>query len=445
MNRRLTIVLITLLIILLSIISFVGIFVQDTKFMKNIVPDYKLGMDLEGYRAITVTVSDEKETIYYDSEGNVVTSEAEDGTSEEVPVNKEEDLNKENYRKVRDLIRARLKDLTIAEYLVRLNEENGDITVQIPEDDMTDSAVQFLTTVGEFTIEDSETGEILLDSSNIKEAKVGYGSSSTGTSIYLTIEFNKDAKEKLREISTTYITTTDEEGNEEEKQVSLKMDDSTMLTTSFENEISDGILPINMGIATDNSTLNTYEQQAINIATLINNGPLPLEYESEQNRFIQSNLSINDATILGIVLAVIIAIGCVILIVKYKKLGIYAIISLIGYIAILLLAIRLFNIIITLEGICAVIASMLLNYIILIYLLTTLSKKDQEDYKLVFNKTILSIIWALIPLLILGIVLCFATWMPAFSFGTILFWGILIMILYNISFTKILVLNSVEK
>ena len=48
MNRRLTIVLITLLIILLSIISFAGLFVQDTKFMKNLVPEYELGMDLEG-------------------------------------------------------------------------------------------------------------------------------------------------------------------------------------------------------------------------------------------------------------------------------------------------------------------------------------------------------------------------------------------------------------
>ena len=58
MNRRLTIALITLLIILLSIISFAGLFVQDTKFMKNLVPEYELGMDLEGYRAITVAVSD---------------------------------------------------------------------------------------------------------------------------------------------------------------------------------------------------------------------------------------------------------------------------------------------------------------------------------------------------------------------------------------------------
>lgn len=445
MNRRLTIVLITLLIILLSIISFAGLFVQDTKFMKNLVPEYELGMDLEGYRAITVAVSDEKETIYYDAEGNVVTTEAEDGKSEEVPVNNEEDLTKENYEKAKDLIKARLKDLEIKEYLVRLDEESGSVTVQLPEDSMTDIASQFLTTTGEFTIEDAETGEVLLDNSNIKEAKVGYASASTGTSVYLSIEFNKDSKEKLREISTTYVTTTNEEGEETEKQVELKMDGSTMLSTSFADELADGILPINMGTATDNTTLNTYMQQASNIAILINNGPLPLEYESDQNRFIQSDLSLEDAIVPGIVLAVILVIGFIVLIIKYKKLGLAAIVSFIGYVAIVLLALRIFNIVITLEGICAIVASMLLNYILLAYLLNTLSKADTAEWKTAFNKAILSIIFVLVPVLIIGIVLCFAAWMPTFSFGTVTFWAILIMILYNISITKVLVLNSVKK
>lgn len=445
MNRRLTIALITLLIILLSIISFAGLFVQDTKFIKNLVPEYELGMDLEGYRAITVAVSDEKETIYYDAEGNVVTTEAEDGKSEEVPVNNEEDLTKENYEKAKDLIKARLKDLEIKEYLVRLDEESGSVTVQLPEDSMTDIASQFLTTTGEFTIEDAETGEVLLDNSNIKEAKVGYASASTGTSVYLSIEFNKDSKEKLREISTTYVTTTNEEGEETEKQVELKMDGSTMLSTSFADELADGILPINMGTATDNTTLNTYMQQASNIAILINNGPLPLEYESDQNRFIQSDLSLEDAIVPGIVLAVILVIGFIVLIIKYKKLGLAAIVSFIGYVAIVLLALRIFNIVITLEGICAIVASMLLNYILLAYLLNTLSKADTAEWKTAFNKAILSIIFVLVPVLIIGIVLCFAAWMPTFSFGTVTFWAILIMILYNISITKALVLNSVKK
>ena len=134
MERRLKIILITLLIILLAIISFAGLFVQNTKFMDNLIPDYQLGMDLEGYRAITLLVSDEEETIYYDADGNVVSSAQEDGTSEKVPVNSEDDLTKENYIKARDLMKQRLEHLGISEYLIRLDEENGSVTVQIPED-----------------------------------------------------------------------------------------------------------------------------------------------------------------------------------------------------------------------------------------------------------------------------------------------------------------------
>ena len=85
MNRKLKITLTILLIILLSIISFAGLYVQKGKNMENILPEYKLGMDLKGYRAITIMVSDEKETIYYDKEGKEVENEVDGGKSKEVP------------------------------------------------------------------------------------------------------------------------------------------------------------------------------------------------------------------------------------------------------------------------------------------------------------------------------------------------------------------------
>ena len=42
----------------------------------------------------------------------------------------------------------------------------------------------------------------------------GDGTSTTGTSVYLEIEFNKEGSKKLEEISNKYITT-EEEKNEE--------------------------------------------------------------------------------------------------------------------------------------------------------------------------------------------------------------------------------------
>ena len=446
MNRRLKRTLITLLIILLSIISFVGLFVQDTKFMKNILPEYQLGMDLEGYRAVTIAVNEGTETIYYDADGNQVSAEVEGGTSEEVPVNSEEVITAENFQETKQIIENRLGDLSISEYLLRLNEENGTITVQLPEDSMTDIAAQFLYTVGEFTIED-EDGQVLLDNSNLENVQVGYNTTTSGTAIYLSFNFKDDSIEKLKEISNTYVASTDEEGNDTSKEVSINIDGSPLVQTSFDEEITNGTLMLTLGTSTDNDTLNTYLEQASNIAILLNNGKLPIEYTVEQNRFVKSDITLDDAIVPAIVLGVLLVVAFIFLIVKYKKLGLLAIISYIGYMAVFLLIVRYTNLVITMEGICGIVITAILNYILLVYLLQTLSKTEKNvvEYKEVYNKSMMSMLFVLIPTIIIGIVLCFATWLPVYSFGTIIFWGVLIMAIYNAIVTRILFLNSIKE
>lgn len=447
MDRRLKIILTILIIILISIISFAGIYVQDTKFMKNILPEYQLGMDLKGYRAITIKVSDETQTIYYDKDGNEVESETEDGTSKEVPINSEDILNKENFKNTKDMIEQRFKELNISEYLIRLNEKDGTITIQIPEDDMTDLAVQFLYSQGKLTIED-EDGQVLLDNSNLEKVKVGYNNtSSLGTSVALSFKFNEDSIEKLKEITNTYIESEDEEGNDTTKKVSINIDGSPLLETSFEEEIANGELKLTLGTSMDSSTINSYIQQASNIAILLNNGPFPITYTMEQNRFIQSDLSLENARIPAIVTAIILGIALLFLIIKYRKLGLLSAISVIGYLAILLLAVRIFNLVITIEGILGILISAVLNYILIVYILHIISKKEKNkvEYKTAYNKSMLSMVLILIPTLIIGIALCFANWLPAYSFGTVIFWGLLIMAIYNVLVTRILFLNSVKE
>ena len=447
MDRRLKITLTILVIILISIISFVGLFVQDTKFMKNILPEYQLGMDLKGYRAITIKVSDETETVYYDKDGNEVEKEVKGGTSKEIPINSDDILTKENFTKTKNLIKQRLEDLNISEYLIRLNEEDGTITAQIPEDDMTDLAAQFLQSQGKFTIEDEE-GQVLLDNSNLEKVQVGYNNtSSLGTSVALNFKFKEDSIEKLKEITNTYVKAEDEEGKDISKKVSINIDGSPILETSFPEEIVNGELKLTLGTSMDSSTINSYIKQASNISILVNNGPFPITYEMDQNRFIKSDLSLKDAIIPAIVLGAILVIAFLVLLIKYKKLGILSIFSYIGYLAILLVVIRYTNLVVTLEGICGIIIMGIINYILLIYILQQLKKteKTRTEYKTAYNKSMLSMILVLIPTLIIGIALCFAVWLPAYSFGTIIFWGILIMALYNAWITRLLFINSVKE
>lgn len=447
MNRGLKITFIILLIVLLSMISFAGLFVQDTKFMKNLLPEYQLGMDLEGYRAVTVKVSDETETVYYDKDGNVVDQEEKGGKTEEIPVNNEDVLTKENYDKTKKIIQSRLDELNISEYLIRLNEEDGTITAEIPENDMTDTAVQMIYTKGDFTIED-EDGNVLMDNSNLKEVQVGYRNLGTaGTAVYLSFVFNDDSIQTLKDITNTYITTTNEDGEEEEKQVSIKIDGSTLLQSSFDEKIENGVLPLTLGNASDSETLSSYISQGQNIAVLLNDGKLPIEYTVDQNRFIKSDITLDNFLVPAIVVGVIILLGFIVLLVKYKKLGFLGIISYIGYLALLLIIVRYTNLVITIEGIFGLLISAILNYILLVYILHSLKNTDKNlvEYKKAYKKSILSMVLVLIPIMIIGITLCFSTWLPIFSFGTIIFWGVLIMALYNATVTGILFINSVKE
>lgn len=446
MNRKLKLTLIILLIVLVSIISFVGLFIQNTKFMENLLPEYKLGMDLYGHRAISVGVSDKTETLYYDENGKEVSSDTKGATKKEVPVNSEELLIKDNYFKTKELIENRFENLNTSEYIIRMNENNGDLTIYLPEDDMTDITSQFIYSRGQFTVED-ENGQVLMDNSNLKNVKVGYSTNTTGTSVYLSFEFNEDSIEKLKEISNTYVSSKDDEGNDTSKEVLLKVDGSTLIQTTFDEEIANGVLPLTLGTTTDNATLNQYIQEASNIAILINNGPLPLEYTVEQNRFIKSDITMESLMIPAIVVGVILVIALLFLCIKYKKLGVLSAIAFIGYLAVILIVIRATNLVLTIEGICAIIISAILNFASMMYIVHMLSKQEKElaQYKKTYNKSMLSMLMSLLPALIIGIVLAFATWLSAYSFGTIMFWSILIMLLYNASITRILLLNSIKE
>ena len=445
LDQKLKIALIILLIVLISIVSFAGLFIQDKNSVKNLVKDYQLGMDLKGSRVISIIPDASVNTVYYDKDGKEVESEVEGGSKKELPVNSEEVLTRENYLASKKIIEDRLAAYGVSEYLVRVDENTGKITLQIPEDAKTDLAVQYTYTKGYLTIED-EDGNVLLDNSDIKDAKVAYNTGSTGSIIvYLNIQFNKNAVQTLKDISTTYIASTDEDGNDTSKTININLDDTTLLNTSFDEEISNGLLSLSIGEASSNdSDLNTYLQEASNLSILLNNGNLPIAYEVQQNRYVQSDIEVESIAIGAAIIGAIILIALIAMIIKYKKNGVFVSVAHIGYMAILLLVIRYANVVITMEGIFAVVISLVLNYIFSLYTLKLL-KKSTEPIKKTYNKGLVAMLFILVPAFIIGITLCFSTWLPIYSFGTILFWGILLVAIYNILITRTLLLCSDKK
>ena len=498
-----------LAILLICLVSFIGVYVQEGNQIINKVTGYKLGMDLQGARVITIKVSDESEEIIKDAEGNVIEEATDEEieqngyTKENVPVNKEEDKNVENYKKAKDIIETRLKKLAIQNYTIKLNEENGTITIEVPENENTDYIVSNISEVGKFQITDSEdTENVLLDSNAIKEANVLYNTTTTGTTVYLSMEFNKEGKTKLKELTSGDYETKEEEENDEtedtsdsteeteeqenntsetnnteeqaenteqdtenqtentensteeqndneetdekseedtQKKVTLKLDDTEMITSSFDEPIENGMIQLSMNAATTSEdTLQDTVEHATTMAMLIESGTMPLEYEIDTNEYILSEITQDTLSKLVIIASILVAIALIYLIIKYKGIGLLASISYIGFVGLYMLVIRYTNVEITLEGLSGILIAGILNYILNKKMLQS-TKEIQETIQKSTMQAFTSFFVKTIPVWIISIIACFITWMPVSSFGMTLVWGLIIMLIYNIIVTKKLI------
>ena len=439
---------VVVIILLLSLISFAGIYVKDKNAMKNVIPEYKLGTDLYGARNILVKVDDSTTTKKYDSNGNLVENSSEKDenneniTEVEEKVNSDELRTAENYETVKNIIEARLKYMNVEDYLLRFDESTGNISLEVPENSSTDYIAQYAITKGEFKIVDNDTSEVLLSNEDLKEAKVQYSTSTSGTTVYLTIEFNKDAVEKLKNISNTYISSTDAEGKTTTKKVKMTLDDSTIISTYFQEEISTGIIQLSMGTSTNTSEIQSNIQSASNMAVLLNTEPMPLTYTMETNRFVYSDITAETLKIVIVGLCIVALIMAICMVIKFKKNGLMGVIADIGFTAVLLLAIRYGNVEISLAGIFAIAIAVIVEYIVTGLILNEYSKKYEKEILIKNIKHLMGrIAICLVPFVVMAVTFALISWEEIASIGMILFWAIIIMIIYN---TLMLVLKIFE-
>ena len=448
-TNKLKIVLIILSIVLISLISFVGIFVNNKGSMTNAIKDYSLQMELKGKRSINLLVSDEVKSVIKDSEGNIIedaTEEeiAENGyITEEIEVNQNESINIGNFDKVKKIIKNRLEELNIKNYEIRQNKENGSILVDFNEDNNVDLAISAMVSSGRFEVKDSDTNEVLMDNNDLKEAKVLYNTTSSGTTIYLGITFKKDSRYKLEEISKTYVSITDEEGNNVDKKVSITIGDQELVNTSFGETIENGELQLSIGsVGTTNAEVLENSEKAKNIVSLLNNGELPIIYEVDSNKYIETNIDSQNTNFV-IFMAIAVVLVFIYSIVKYKKDGIFTSISFVGFVSLLLLIIRLTNVDISFNGIYAIAISLLINCIFNIIILNKFTKK--ENKKEAIKEGMIRSIFIIVPIFIIALICSFSGYLQIASFGLIMFWGVILTILYNITITRELLLEINKK
>ena len=447
-QKKLNVVLIILIIILLSIISFIGIFYQNKNKMTSYIRDYNLGTDLDGYRKVILEVDDSDEE------------------------NTDELKNYDNYVKSADIIKKRLNSMKITDYSVMCNESDGRIEINIPENDQTDYILADITQKGKFEITDASNNDVLMDNSDVRSTNVRSTQTYSNTDVvYMDINFNNSGAKKFKEITQNYQNTVvnetvndtenevvngtenevvnetsnevsdeTEETTEEEnetKEISLNIDGTSMLTTNFSEIIDNGVLSLSLGSASSSDDLKMLMYQAESLAAILENDAIPLQYTVTGNMYISSQIEQNQINIMIYVGITIALIMLIILIIKYKGKGLAVSISSIGFLAVYLLVIRYANVIIALEGIFAIGIVFIVNYIFSVMLLNRIKKNVEKSFIDALTKFSL----VMVPMLIFAVVCCFSGWMPIFSFGMILFWGLIVSVIYNFIITQLFIKN----
>ena len=445
--KTITILTILFLITILGVISFLGFYkVKDYK-VQNIIPDYVFGKEFSKSRVIEFTVDEfATETKIYDKDGNEVT-EQEDGVeyteangykTVQTELNSAEAMNKDNYKKAKNIIKERLKKLDADEYSVKLNEENGTITVDMAESEKADKIISVLTAKGTFELQDSETKEVLIDSSNIKSVKsFTVSADASRLVLYLQINFNKEGKKKLEDISKVYIETkstkVNEDGTEEEetesKEVSILIDGEEIRTTHFGETLTNGVLNIPIAAGATTNDIKDGAEKAKEYCIILNSGVMPLVYE-QTNSVKDNSINIfNNKTVVYSVSAVIL-VAFLFLVIRLKLKGLLATAIEIGYVSLLLLALRYANVKITILGAIGIGISILINY----YYTYKAFKNIDLDF---IKDTTKKIALVLIPLYVLAIVFTFSSVGTISSLGMTLAWGMIIMYLYSLCITQI--------
>ena len=477
-EKKLRLITEILAILVICLVSFVGVYTQKANKMENSVKEYALGKDLEGYRELVFRVSDATQVT--DENGKVIGStddysdeaiESNSYTKTENNINKEEDLTQENYKKSRAIIEERLKKLDVEDYNLSQDLSDGTIYLQIPENDDTDHTVSNILEMSNFKIADSKDDtNVLLSNKDIKNVSSVYNTTESGTIVYLQIEFNKEGKDKLKEISMgEYATKEEEENNDSDdenededeeidnedegidnedeesaeeseensqKEVTLSIGNNSMVTTSFDEPIENGAITLSMNAATtDTDKINESMRSTSTIAMLINSGVMPITYKIQINRYVNTEISSETLKNVIYISIAIVAIAILFLVFKYKLRGLIAGIAYIGFLGLYLLVIRYTNVQLAISSIVGIVFVSILDYIVTINLLK-IDAKEPEEKRNKYIEELKNTIFKLIPILLVAIVFTYTKWTAINIFGMFMFWGIILIIIYNFLLTR---------
>lgn len=451
-DYTLKLVLAMLVVVLVSLVSFVGVYRG-----KNLLKEYSLGKDFSKRKIATFSVVEtdnetatqtdvaSEEQAEESAESTENTEENAENSEEQTENNAEENKEQKqplsqkdkekNYNTAKNNIAKRLTAMKSEEFDIRLDEDDGKLVIEVPES-MDTNFISEVVTQGKVEIKNKSTNEVIADGKVFKDASAALRDETfsigmqqvTKKIVVLNMKLTKEGKKKIVEANPKY---TDSEGLEDNAEFSIVLDGETLYSEDAESFIStvekNSGFELYMGQNDEGEELEKDYQTALAITAIIKCGESPVQYKMDTMELISSSINVKAIIIVAAILG---ALMIVFALYKFKVKGLLSSISLVGLVATILLVLRYTNVKITLFTVLGLAIVTLVNYVVIMRTLDN-KKRLTENFMRIMN--------LIIPCIIVAIVFCCSPYMQLASFGMTMFWGLIVMCIYNLAIVRIFV------
>ncbi len=431
-NYTLKVTLAMLIVVLVSLVSFVGVYKG-----KSLLKEYSLGKDFKERKVVSFSVVENTEenteentaseaTQENQSEGESTEESSDDKNSEQNSGETQENKS-EQYKTAKNVIQKRLTAMKAEDFEIRLDEETGSLVMEVPTD-MDTSYLSEVIAEGKAKVINQSTNETIIESNGFKSASARIDSTKYSVPIVeLTIKFTNDAKNAFKNVNTNY---TDSEGNESEATFAFTVDGETLYSDkaqNFKNSAKNGSLDLMLGQGDEGEKLEEDYKSALVLVSIINNGEISTKYQLDSVKTVDSSINIKSIIMISCIIGALMLLYAIF---KFKTKGILPVLSLAGLLATILLVLRYTNVKITLLTILGLAVVIIANYILI---LKTLGNNKS------FKQNFIEMLNVLIPCFILAIVFCCSPYLQVASMGMTIFWGAIVMFIYNVIITRVLI------
>ena len=323
------------------------------------------------------------------------------------------------------ILRERLDDKGFTEATVSI-QDNTQIRVEIPKIDNADRVLELLSNTGEITFQDG-SGNVLVEPTCISSSYVGYDNDN---GYVVVLRFTNDGVSRFYSATSTVY-------NSSDKKLYIYLGDSLISSPSVNEPINSPSAQI--------TGFESYDA-ADAVASVIESGRLPIDYEVSEARSISSRLGENAVNLSLIAGGIGLAIIFLLMIIFYRGLGAAADIALYIYVLFYIFILAIVpNVQLTLAGIAGIILSigMAVDANIVIFERIkqeyALGKTYASAVKSGFSRAIITVIDSNVTTILSAIVLWILTPGAIKGFAITLLIGIVLSMITSIFLTRWLI------